>query len=40
MVGFEHLKDLYQTDTDFKEVYEVCQNPLARDNSPWLDYNL
>eukprot|EP00253_Pinus_taeda_P022754 PITA_22754 len=40
VLGFEHLKDLYQIDTDFKEAYEACQNPLVRDNSPWLDYNL
>ena len=40
VLGFEHMKDLYQTDIDFKEAYEVCQNPLVRDNSPWLDYNL
>ena len=40
VLGFEHLKYLYQTDTDFKEAYEACQNPLVRDNSPWLDYNL
>ena len=40
VLGFEHLKDLYQTDADFKEAYEACQNPLMRNNSPWLDYNL
>ena len=40
MLGFEHLKDLYHIDTDFKEAYEACQNPLLRNNSPWLDYNL
>eukprot|EP00253_Pinus_taeda_P002030 PITA_02030 len=40
VLGFEHLKDLYQIDTDFKEAYEACQNPLLRNNSPWLDYNL
>lgn len=40
VLGFEHLKDLYHTDTGFKEAYEACQNPLVRDNSPWLDYNL
>ena len=40
VLGFEHLQDLYQIDTDFKEAYEACQNPLVRDNSPWLDYNL
>jgi len=40
VLGFEHLKDLYQTDVDFKEAYEAYQNPLLRNNSPWLDYNL
>ena len=40
MLGFEHLKDLYQIDANFKEAYEACQNPLLRNNSPWLDYNL
>eukprot|EP00253_Pinus_taeda_P015482 PITA_15482 len=39
-LGFEHLKDLYQTNADFKESYEASQNPLLRNNSPWLDYNL
>lgn len=27
-------------DADFKEAYEACQNPLLKDNSPWLDYNM
>ena len=40
VLGFEHLKDLYQTEADFKEAYEAFQNPLLRNNSPWLDYNL
>ena len=40
MLSFEHLQDLYQMDVDFKEAYEACQNPLVRDKSPWLDYNL
>lgn len=26
VLGFEHLKDLYQTDTDFKDAFEACQN--------------
>lgn len=30
VLGFEHLKYLYQTDTDFKDAYEACQNPLVR----------
>ena len=40
VLGFEHLKDLYEVDVDFKEAYEARQNPLLRDNSPWLDYKL
>eukprot|EP00253_Pinus_taeda_P011532 PITA_11532 len=40
VLGFEHLRDLYKTDTDFREAYEACQNPLIRGNSPWLDYNI
>jgi len=40
VLGFEHLKDLYQTNVDFKEAYEAYQNPLMRNNIPWLDYNL
>jgi len=39
-IGFEHLKDLYEIDANFKESYEACQNPLLRDNSSWLDYNM
>ena len=40
VLGFEHLRDLYQTDADFREAYEACQNPLLRNVSPWLDYNV
>ena len=40
VMGFEHLKDLYQTDTDFKEAFEACQTLVLRNTSPWLDYNL
>lgn len=40
VLGFENLKDLYEIDADFKEAYEACQNPLLRDNSSWLDYNM
>eukprot|EP00253_Pinus_taeda_P001878 PITA_01878 len=40
VLGFEHLKDLHETDADFKEAYEACQNPLLRDKSSWLDYNM
>ena len=40
VLGFEHLKDLYETNANFKEAYEACQNPLLRDNSSWLDSNM
>ena len=40
VLGFEHLRDLYQTNTDFMEASEACQNPLVRSISPWSDYNL
>lgn len=40
VLDFKHLQDLYQTDTDFREAYETCQNHFVRDNNPWLDYNL
>ena len=40
VLGFEHLKDLYEMDVDFRESYEAFQNPSLRDNSPCLDYNM
>jgi hypothetical protein len=37
-LGFEHLKDMYCGDTDFKEAYEACTNPVLRDKSQWTKY--
>jgi hypothetical protein len=37
-LGFEHLKDMYCDDTDFKEAYEACENPVLRDKSQWTKY--
>jgi hypothetical protein len=28
-LGFEHLKDMYCDDTDFKEAYEACDKSYA-----------
>jgi hypothetical protein len=37
-LGFEHLKDMYCDDTDFKEAYKACANPVLRDRSQWTEY--
>jgi hypothetical protein len=37
-LGFEHLKDMYCDDPDFKEAYEACANPVLRDRSQWAEY--
>jgi hypothetical protein len=37
-LGFEHLKDMYCDDPDFKEAYEACENPVLRDRSQWTEY--
>ena len=32
-LGFEHLKDMYYDDPDFKEAYEECENHVLRDRN-------
>jgi hypothetical protein len=40
VLGLEHLKYMYAKDVYFKEAYEACQNPVLRDQSPWMDFML
>jgi hypothetical protein len=37
-LGFEHLKNMYCDDTDFKEAYKACENHVLRDNNQWTEY--
>jgi hypothetical protein len=37
-LGFQHLKEMYKGDTDFKEDYEASKNPLLGDRIPWTEY--
>ena len=37
-LGFEHLKDMYHDDADFKEAYEAGANTLLRDRIQWIEY--
>jgi hypothetical protein len=36
-LGFEHLKEMYSDDPNFKEAYEACANPVLRDRSQWAE---
>jgi hypothetical protein len=34
-LGFEHLKDMYCDDPDFKESYKACENHVLINRSQW-----
>ena len=40
VLGFEHLRDLYETDIDFHEAYRACKNPMKVYKDTWMDYTL
>jgi hypothetical protein len=34
-LGFDDLRNMYRDDLDFKEAYEVAENPILRGKSQW-----
>ena len=38
ILGFDSLKEMYKDDSDFKDVYEACENPIMRDIIQWNEY--
>ena len=37
-LGFEHLKEKYNNDPDFKEAYKACENLVLGDKIQWTEY--
>jgi hypothetical protein len=37
-LGFDNVKEMYRDDPNFKETYEVSENPILRDRSQWTEY--
>ena len=40
VLGFEHLRDLYEADIDFQETYRACKNLVEVEREPWMEYTL
>ena len=40
VLGFEHLRVLYETNIDFQEAYKTCKNLVEVDREPWMEYAL
>ena len=40
VLGFEHLRYLYEADIDFQEAFRACKNPVDVDRETWMEYAL
>ena len=40
VLGFEHLRDLYEIYNDFQCAYRACKNPVEVDRELWTEYML
>jgi hypothetical protein len=37
MLGFDHIKDMYREDPNFKGAYEACENLVMEYRSQWME---
>ena len=38
VLGFEFMKELYDQDSDFQEVFEACKSPIHYDRGKWAEF--